>query len=230
MSSLSYITNARSLGVYSELEGDVLKELRRPFPAIQSRRMTPSALMIGHLLQDMTLEPADECIYLSTYSGSAHLDKYLESFPTPSPFYFQSSIHAAPLESLLVMNQLPVRSVVAYCGAEKIVAQGLLAAVLSDARRVHVLGAEEAYPKLSAHGLASDQGFAYALSLEMGNDAGANGAIGELCLDTEAEAPIAPIGYSPVLNSLQFHACIADRRNAVFPLEGVGRLSIHWYA
>jgi hypothetical protein len=139
--------------------------LREFYPRGATRRMTQLGMIIGHTL--LPLEPASEdtLVYLSGYGETRALEAYLESFPAASPTLFQTSIHPSAVEQVLIGLQQPVLEFWPMTGDDHLVAQGLLAGLLSPSARVVVCGGEERGTWLLKQSAASERTFAFAFAL-----------------------------------------------------------------
>ncbi len=154
-----------TFGPFSEMDADAIKALKSNFPPLVSRRMTKPALMLGACLKDQTIDPADAVIFTTTYSETMCLEKYLDSFPTPSPLMFQNSIHPSGIEQLLIARKQPVEEFMSFAGDNRLVHSALVAAFVSETPRQWIVGTEEIGTWLTEHKRASDVDFAYAILL-----------------------------------------------------------------
>ncbi len=141
------------------------ERLRGEFPPGGSRRMTTLGLLVGSALGRLRPEPADAIVYASAYAESGALEGFIDSFPTPSPTLFQTSIQPSAVQQFLIGRQLPVGEFLPLSGGPLLGFHALRAAFLSDAPRVLLCGGEERGTWLLDHGLASDRTFAFALAL-----------------------------------------------------------------
>ena len=80
-----YVAAVRTEDPGLESASETRQRLRELFPRGATRRMTQLGLLMGSVLRDFTLGPADVVVYASTYAENQALAEYLASFPTPSP-------------------------------------------------------------------------------------------------------------------------------------------------
>lgn len=171
-----YITAVAARPPVQELSEDERKALRKNFKPLAARRFTELPLLIGELTKEASTSVQDEWIFASEFGGARSLEKFLESFPTPSPTHFQNSIQPGPLDLVNVTRRQPARQLVPLIGGETLFAEALLTALLSPASVVQVVGGEEFGAWSSDHKLGSATTFAYYLRLEQSPD----GALGEV--------------------------------------------------
>lgn len=141
------------------------QRLAGAFPRNATRRMTQLGMLLGGVLQEITLREEDVVVYCSVYAESRALEDFLVSFPSASPTLFQTSIHPSALQQVLISRQQSVREVFPHTGRSQLVAHALRAAVLNDAPRVILCGGEERGSWLLERGAASDDAFAFAAVL-----------------------------------------------------------------
>ncbi len=139
--------------------------LKDRFPRNATRRMTQLGLLVGAALEPLRPGPDDALVYASAYAETRALEAYLDSFPSPSPTLFQTSIHPSAVQQALITRQQPLRQFLPLTGGKHLPAQALLAACLADTPRVLLCGGEERGTWLLEHGRASDRTFAFALAL-----------------------------------------------------------------
>jgi hypothetical protein len=151
--------------------------LKGRFPAGATRRMTTLGMIAGAALAGLDPGEGDAIVYASGYAESCALEAFLDSFPTPSPTLFQTSIHPSAVQQVMIGRQTPVREFLPHSGGRLIAFQALRAALLSPAPRVLLCGGEERGTWLLAHGLASDRTFGFAASLSRERPAGAAGRV-----------------------------------------------------
>jgi len=141
------------------------------------RRMTQLGLLVGGVLRDLAPGPDDTLVYATQFGESRALEGFLESFPTPSPTLFQTSIHPSGVQQGLIGRQQAVPELFPLAGGPQLVAQAVLAALLAPAPRVVLCGGEERGTWLVAPGAASDRAFAFALALTRHREAGTQGRL-----------------------------------------------------
>ena len=166
------------------------ERLKANFPPGATRRMTQLGLLVGTALHELSPTADDTLVYATGFGESRALEAYLDSFPTPSPTLFQTSIHPSGAQQVLIGRQRPIREFFPLSGGAQLVAQALLTAALSSNARVLLCGGEERATWLTAHGVASERTFAFALALT--REPGP-APIGKITLrESATEAPTAP--------------------------------------
>ena len=151
--------------------------LKGRFPAGATRRMTTLGMIAGGALAELAPGEGDAIVYASGYAESCALETFLDSFPTPSPTLFQTSIHPSAVQQVMIGRQTPVREFLPHSGGRLIAFQALRSALLSPAPRVLLCGGEERGTWLLDHGLASDRTFGFAASLSRERAGGAAGRV-----------------------------------------------------
>jgi hypothetical protein len=160
--------------------------LKDRFPRGATRRMTQLGLLVGTALDELRPGPDDAIVYASAFAETRALEAYLDSFPTPSPTLFQTSIHPSAVQQVMIGRQQPVREFFPITGRAHLVAQALQTAALCSAPRVIVCGGEERGTWLLEHGVASDRSFAFACALS----AEPTGALARITLSPTPEAAV----------------------------------------
>ncbi len=141
------------------------ERLKGRFPPGATRRMTTLGLLVGNALAELGPGPDDAIVYATGYAESRALEGFLDSFPTPSPTLFQTSIHPSAVQQLMIGRQAPVREFLPLSGGARFAFHALRAALLSPAPRVLLCGGEERGTWLLERGLASARTFAFAAAL-----------------------------------------------------------------
>ena len=166
-----------------------LRELARNFTPNAARRMTHLGLLLGETLRGIPIESDAAVIYATTFGETVATGRYLESFPTASPLFFQTSIHPSAIEQVLINRGCPVRELTPLAGQPDLSAQAALTALLTPGKRVLLTGGEEVGTWLRQLDAASNVGFAFAL--ELGEADAVDGAVGELSWNGDREGPLA---------------------------------------
>ena len=141
------------------------ERLKIHFPPGATRRMTQLGLLVGACLDALTPTADDTLVYATGFGESRALEAYLDSFPTPSPTLFQTSIHPSGAQQVLIGRHRPLREFFPLSGGPQLPAQALLTALLAPSARVLLCGGEERATWLTARGVASERTFAFALAL-----------------------------------------------------------------
>jgi len=195
-----WITALRCEDAAVESDAATRERLKPLFPPGATRRMTQLGITLGAALRPLEPGENDTLVYASTYAETRALEAYLDSFPSPSPTLFQTSIHPSSVQQNLIQRQQAVRHFFPVTGGAELPAQALLVALLADTPRTILCGGEERGGWLLEQNRASDRTFAFALALST-DPAGAIGQI-SLSPDTPPPAESAPAALSPVVPSL----------------------------
>lgn len=141
--------------------------LKNAFPLGATRRMTQLGMLVSALLE--ALEPCaeDALVYASGWAETRALESYLDSFPTPSPTLFQTSIHPSAVQQGRILRQRPVREFFPLTGGVHLPCAALRVAATcaTCVPRVLLCGGEERGTYLLERGAASPRTFAFALAL-----------------------------------------------------------------
>jgi hypothetical protein len=149
----------------AETPAETRERLKGHFPPGATRRMTTLGLLVGSALARLEPGEDDALIYATGYAESRALEGFLDSFPTPSPTLFQTSIHPSAVQQLMIARQRPTRELMPLSGGPLLAFHALRASLLSPAPRSLLCGGEEKGTWLLEHGLASDRTFAFAAAL-----------------------------------------------------------------
>jgi hypothetical protein len=141
------------------------ERLKGHFPPGATRRMTTLGLLVGSTLAQLEPGEDDAVVYATGYAESCALEGFLDSFPTPSPTLFQTSIHPSAVQQLLIGRQRPIRELMPLSGGPLLAFHALRASLLAASERSLLCGGEERGTWLREHGLASDRTFAFAAAL-----------------------------------------------------------------
>ncbi len=203
------------------------REWTKNFPSNAVRRMTKLGLMLGAALKDFPIEPDDAVIYATTFGESITLARYLESFPTASPLFFQTSIHPSAIEQVLINRACPVRELTPLAGQPDLSAHAALTALLTPGERVLLTGGEEVGSWMRRLDAASNVGFAFALEL---GGSSSEDAVGELYW-TEEPRRVAPSQVpAAVAGDLQeLFQVIHERRPMHLPCPSGGEVVLTWF-
>lgn len=139
--------------------------LKACFPAGTARRMTLLGMMVGSTFPADHREETDAVVYASSFGESPATEQFLDSFPTPSPTLFQTSIHPSAVQQTLIGRAHPLREFLPLTGGAGLPMQAALAVLLSPAERVWWCGGEERGSWLRENGAASERSFAFTLGL-----------------------------------------------------------------
>ena len=178
-----YIQSFSMIGPFDVLEEGQIRQWKRSYKGALGRRMTRLALMVGEVTRDCTFRREDSLIYATTYSETVSLEKFLGSFPTPSPLHFQNSIHAAGLAQIMISRQQAIGTVLPLAGEQMLVPDALRTAALSTVENAYLIGGEERSTWLVEQKQASASNFAFCMKIAMSDS---DSSIGVLTLGREA--------------------------------------------
>lgn len=225
-----YVLRAAAEGPFeNEVPAEKLRTWGKNFAPNAARRMTHLGLLLGEVLREFPVEPDDAVIYATTFGETVATGRYLESFPTASPLFFQTSIHPSGIEQVLIGRGCPVRELTPLAGQPDLSAQAALAALLTPGKRVLLTGGEEVGTWLRQLDAASNVGFGFAL--ELSEEPSAE-AVGELCWDGRrgalpaTERPVSSAAEGD-LHALFFAVRKRQPLRCFSPAGGEVRLS--WY-
>jgi hypothetical protein len=193
------------------------ERLKGNFPAGATRRMTTLGLLVGSALRPLDPRPEDALVYASGYAESCALEGFLDSFPSPSPTLFQTSIHPSAVQQLMIGSQTPLLEFLPMSGGSLLAFHAVRACLLSQSPTSILCGGEEKGTWLLEHGLASDRTFAFAAVLS----------------NEQREGSIGKIGLSQGDGSGAFGlAGLFDHLHGRKPFEGMAapgwRISLEW--
>ncbi|WP_309400999.1 hypothetical protein [Cerasicoccus maritimus] len=211
-----YATVISAYAPVQEISDEQRKALRQNFKPLAARRLTSLPLLIGELTKNTAPEPADEWLFASEFGGAVSLDKYLGSFPNPSPLHFQNSIHPGPLDLINVIRRLPARQLTPMIGGENLLGNALLAALISPADTVHLVIGEEYSAWASEQSLGSDFTFGAYLKLSQK----AEHAMAELVHEPE--------GNAPTVSTQETAELLAHQKPLTTGLPSGGAIRLQW--
>ena len=225
-----FIVRAAAEGPFEDaVPPEHLREISKNFAPNAARRMTHLGLLLGETLRGFSVGPEDAVIYATTFGETVATGRYLESFPTASPLFFQTSIHPSAIEQVLINRGCPVRELTPMAGQPDLSAQAALTALLTPGSRVVLTGGEEVGTWLRQLDAASNVGFAFAL--ELGEEP-VDGTLGELRWHAaRREQPSgARLASSAVEGDLHelFHA-VRFRRDLRCASPAGGEIELVWF-
>ena len=141
------------------------ERLKGGFPPGATRRMTTLGMLVGGVLAPVDPRTEDTLVYATGYAESCALEGFLDSFPTPSPTLFQTSIHPSAVQQVMIGRQTPFREFLPLSGGRLLAFHALRGCLLAPSERAVLCGGEERGAWLLEHGLASSRTFAFAAAL-----------------------------------------------------------------
>ena len=223
-----YVRRAATEGPFGgATPDDRAREWTKNFPPNAVRRMTRLGLMLGAALKDFPIGPDDAVVYATTFGETITLARYLESFPTASPLFFQTSIHPSAIEQVLINRACPVRELTPLAGQPDLSAHAALTALLTPGERVLLTGGEEVGSWMRQLDAASNVGFAFAL--ELGGPP--SEALGELRWSEDARRDVmssaVPAAVAGDLHEL-FHS-VRERQPMRLACPSGGEVALTWF-
>jgi len=144
---------------------DALAALKAEFPGRSARRMTRLGMQMSHVLRGMSLSEESSLVYATRFSETQTIEKFLGSFPFPSPQAFQTSIHPGGVEQFLIQNKQSIREFFPLAGGTDLLFRALQTAMLCRGSRIIICGGEETGTWLQEAGASSESNYAWALEL-----------------------------------------------------------------
>lgn len=147
-----------------------MAELKAKVPRSALRRMSLLGLAVHAVLEAQPLGDCETLFYLSEFGESRMLERYLASFPEPSPLAFQASIHPSAVEQSLILRRQPLPRFFPIAAPG-----GLFSALRSlppEDLPAILVGGDERGEWSAEDGLSSDRGFAWALTLRAAKEGG----------------------------------------------------------
>jgi len=144
---------------------EALANLKAEFPGRSARRMTRLGMQMSHVLRGMSMSEACSLVYATSYSETQTIEKFLDSFPFPSPQAFQTSIHPGGVEQFLIQNKQSIHEFFPLAGGPDLLFRALQTALLCTGPRIIICGGEEAGTWLLEAGVSSESNYAWALEL-----------------------------------------------------------------
>ena len=219
------ITAAETYGPCTEIMPEERKRIRSTLPGKSARRLSEGSLAISAAMAEAIIGPEDDLVFASTLGGTHSLETYLASFPNPSPASFQSSVHAGVVEAVLVARKQSLRRLQSIGNSpETLVPIALRTALLSDAKVVHLVLAEERGDWLIEHELCGASTFACYLRLSRTMDAP---ALGTLALEISPSDMSSTPAQAPLLTDA-FCQQISQRAPLLIGGPTFGTYSLKW--
>lgn len=201
-----------------EDNGEGLEALRNEFGGRAARRMTRLGMMMSHVLKQMPIQEGSSLVYATTFSETCAIEKYLGSFPYPSPLMFQTSIHPSGAEQYLIQNKQAVREFYPLAGGNDLLVRALECIQRSMGETLVLCGGEERGTWLRKASASSEVNYAWALELSH-EDTGAQGSIS--WQDGGSFSRSADL-------LIRFLESLVSREHVYFECEGTGYLELDW--
>lgn len=153
-------------------DAEALAALKAGFPGRSARRMTRLGMQMSQVLRQLEVNEACSLVYATSYSETRTIEKFLDSFPFPSPQAFQTSIHPGGVEQFLIQNKLSIAEFFPLAGERDLLIRALDTALLCSGERVVICGGEERGTWLIDSGVSSELNYAWAVEAQTkANDA-----------------------------------------------------------
>ena len=141
-------------------------DLKAEFPGRYARRMTRLGMQLSHVLRLLKIDSSCSLVYATSYSETRTIEKFLDSFPFPSPQAFQTSIHPGGVEQFLIQNKIPIVEFFPLAGEADLLLRALDTVRLCSGRRVILCGGEERGTWLADVGVSAESNYAWAVELQ----------------------------------------------------------------
>ena len=204
----------------AEASAAVIRARLKPLFGKQSRRMTLLGHMVGRVMQNCELNCDTPIIYATTYSETLTIEKYLESFPTPSPTQFQTSIHPSAVEQIAIHQKQAIAQFFPLAGSPELIALQAIRTALNLAKEnVFIVFGEEQGTWLNELGVASPYSFAALLHLTTSPE----GSLAKLTYEPEARTE-----NSYALSVYEIVSQCAQRQDCRFGHPDCGCVTLRW--
>ncbi len=180
------------------------ERLKAAFPPGAARRMTQLGMLMSAIIGELGPRSDDAIIYATQFGEGRTLENYLESFPTPSPTGFQSSIHPGAVQQGMIRRAQPVGEFFPMADGGCLAGHSILAAFLSPAPCVLLCGGEERGSWLTSIDSASSRAYAYGMILlPKDNAASALQPAGSIVMEPDAAeaTPLPPGDWFDLLHA-----------------------------
>ncbi|MGJ8654540.1 MAG: hypothetical protein ACSHX8_14865 [Opitutaceae bacterium] len=198
---------------------EALAVLKAEFPGRSARRMTRLGMQMTHVLRELQIDTAHSLVYATTYSETCTIEKFLDSFPYPSPQAFQTSIHPSGVEQFLIQKKQSLTEFFPLAGDGDILFRVLSTAQLCQSEDVILCGGEERGTWLCRDGVSSELNYAWAVSV---SEEGRAHSIGSIEWEGLAEAT----GDETVI--VKFLEALKHRTAYTYTSPNGGKLEINW--
>lgn len=198
---------------------EALAALKADFLGRSARRMTRLGMQMSHVLRELPITTACSVVYATSYSETCAIEKFLDSFPYPSPQAFQTSIHPSGVEQFLIQRKQPVTEFFPLAGGEDLIFRALSTTLLCQGSEVILCGGEERGTWLCKDGVSSEISFAWALSV---STQASSDSIGSVEWHGLAEAE----GDATVITG--FLAALKLRAAYTYTSPSGGKLEVMW--
>lgn len=200
-------------------DSEALATLKSEFPGRSARRMTRLGMQLSHVLRGLEIDESCSLVYATSYSEICAIEKYLDSFPYPSPQGFQTSIHPSAVEQFLIQNKQAITEFFPLAGKEDLLFRALDLALLCQGERIILCGGEERGTWFSEVGVSSESNYAWALELSAQATADSIGCIAWSHL-AEAEGETAVI--------IDFLKALQAEEDYVYDSADGGKMELNW--
>ncbi|WP_269526305.1 hypothetical protein [Coraliomargarita parva] len=142
-----------------------LAGLREAIGRRVARRMTHLGMMLSEVLKEMPISEDSSVVYATRFAETCAIERFLDSFPYPSPQMFQTSIHPSGVEQYLIQQKQPVRELFPLANGQNLLLRALNSTALCQGANWILCGGEERGSWLRDLAISSDYNYAWALEL-----------------------------------------------------------------
>lgn len=214
-----HVSRVRTLRAGEETMAEARSRLPEVFPRRSARRMTHLGTLLARVLEDLSTPLEGALVYGTTYAEIRSLENYVDSFPDPSPLLFQASIHPSGIQQVFVHRRIPISAFIPITGKGNLIGSLLETAALAGTDRVTICGGEEKGSWLLEQEKASDNAFAWTMTLSLASV----DSIGVLSIEPEGK-PVTPgsIHHESFLSALE------HRTPLIIPRAAGGIYRLAW--
>lgn len=176
-----YIHDVASWGVFAPDDTEAMTSAKARIDRKVLRRMSPTAVVLHALLTDYAAQDLGMMVLGTTFGESIGLEKYLDSFPHPSPMHFQNSVHPSSLLQWLIHEKQSIEELIPLAG--ECLSANALAILFADhsARKRSLIIVDKMGTWLKEIGQSSRESFA----LGMNFSPDSRGALGAVVYEEE---------------------------------------------
>lgn len=210
-----FFQRATGVKMKDPADPDAVAELKIGLPRSAQRRMTLMGMMMHRMLEGRELKGVPAVVYLTAFGESGTMEKYLASYPTPSPMCFQASIHPSGVEQSLILRQQPIPLFLPLAGQDALYQVLKMAPTLAVG--TIIAAAEERGTWLVEKHLSSRTTYAWALTVT-----DSRSADGSLILESEYRVDACTGSFSDLAPAL------AQRNPWECTRSELGRIRLQW--
>lgn len=214
----SFIQNVFCLGPRGALSSEERQELGAGLPRSSLRRCSDLGILMATAMDALAIQENDPIVFLSKGSEARALEAYLESFPTPSPTRFQTSVHPGSIQQVRVARQAPIADYTPMIGDACLPLVGLRTVLFKEPGGCVVLGGEEQCGWLDRYDMGSTEAFVFGFRLSSEEV----GCLGEVAFSFDA------VRVTEDVRLPQFFRAIRDRLPLQLAHPDIGQIQLKW--